>query len=111
MSAAFCLVCRCLYQLVCDHSFDAIMKSSDGVKVFNFKVNDRRIFFSPLPDGLIAQLVKHCTGIAEVGVIVSCGPKIFSPFFLLLLKQHSKTAKIINIKVVSIRSLNEISLI
>ena len=71
---------------MCDHSFDAIMKTSDGVKVFNFKVNDRRIFFSQLPDGLIAQLVQHCTGIAEVGVIVPCGPKIFSPFFLLLLK-------------------------
>ena len=44
MRAAFWLVYRNLYQLVCDHSFDATMKTSDGIKVFNF--NDLRIFQS-----------------------------------------------------------------
>ena len=38
------LVYRYLYQLVCDRSFDATIKTSDGIKVFNFNVNDLRIF-------------------------------------------------------------------
>ena len=35
-----------LYQLVCDHSFDATMKTSDGIKVSNLYVDDLRIFQS-----------------------------------------------------------------
>jgi len=55
-----------------------------------------------LPVCQIAQLVELCTGIAEVRVGVP-----FRPFA----KLHNKTAKIINIKIDSIRSSNGISLI
>ena len=55
-----------------------------------------------LPVGLIAQMVENNTGIAEVRVRVA---------LRLLLKKRSTTAKMIKIKIVSIRSSNDISLI
>ena len=55
-----------------------------------------------LPVGLIAQMVENNTEIAEVRVRVA---------LRLLLKKRSTTAKMIKIKIVSIRSSNNISLI
>ena len=55
-----------------------------------------------LPVGLIAQMVEDNTGIADVRVRVA---------LRLLLKKRSTTAKMIKIKIVSIRSSNDISLI
>ena len=59
-----------------------------------------------LPVGLIAQLVEHCTGVAEVRVRVPS-----RPFLHHRLVGAAKTAKITRIKIGSIRSANEISLI
>ena len=55
-----------------------------------------------LPVGLIAEMVENNTGIAEVRVRVA---------FRLLLKKRNTTAKMIKIKIVSVRSSNDISLI
>ena len=52
--------------------------------------------------GLIAQMVENNTRIAEVRIRVP---------FRLLLKDRNTTAKVIKIKMVSIRSSNDISLI
>ena len=51
-----------------------------------------------LPVALIAKMVENNTGIAEVRVRVA---------FRLLLKKRNTTAKMIKIKIVSIRSSNE----
>ena len=61
-----------------------------------------------LPFGLIAQLVEHCTGIAEVRIRVTFRPEFFRPFFC----YSSSTAKLWrSLEFVSIRSSNEVSLI
>ena len=45
--------------------------------------------YDQFPVGLIAQLVEHCTGIAEVmGSIPILKPEFFQAFFSQLLKLH-----------------------
>ena len=61
-------------------------------------------------------MLKFCSGlkaVAKEGPEKFCRvqARTFQAFLSLLLKEHSKTAKIINIKIVSILSSNKISLI